>query len=310
MARLRSRHQAGQQRQHPWPGRLGDWAAAQDTDPQPIIDSGYYRGADTIAKIAQVLGKTSDVAKYSALATNLATEYNTKYLHTDSSGNAWYANNTEASNAVALDAGLVPAQYHQAVVNSLVAAVHAFGERLGTGSVALGPMFRTLHDAGQDVLIYQTVTNPTAPSYAALVNQGATTLWENLTGQGGSKDHQFLGDVAAWLVHDVVGIDQVDGTREYKQLLIRPAIVGDLTHAGGSYTTPAGRAAVDWARTPDGGVTLNTAVPANTTAEIWVPTLGHQVSAPRGVTFSRLDTFDGAQYAVYDAGPGSYKFTA
>jgi hypothetical protein len=35
-----------------------------------------------------------------------------------------------------------------------------------------------------------------------------TTLWESLTGSGGSKDHQFLGDVAAWLVHDLVGIDQ------------------------------------------------------------------------------------------------------
>ena len=76
-----------------------------------------------MAKIAQVLGKTSDAAKYSALAASLASEYNAKYLHTDSAGNAWYANNTEASNAVALDAGLVPAQYHQAVVNSLVAAV-------------------------------------------------------------------------------------------------------------------------------------------------------------------------------------------
>ncbi len=196
-----------------------------------------------------------------ALATSLATEYNAKYLQTDSSGNAWYANNTEASNAVALDAGLVPAHYRQAVVNSLVAAVHAFGDRIGTGSVALGPLFRTLRDAGQDDLIYQMVTNPTAPSYAALVNEGATTLWESLTGSGGSKDHQFLGDVAAWFVHDVVGIDQVPGSREYRQLLIRPAIVGDLTHAAGSYKTPAGRAAVNWARTSHGGVAMSVTVP-------------------------------------------------
>jgi len=118
-----------------------------------------------------------------------------------------------------------------------------------------------LRDAGQDDLIYQMVTNPTAPSYAALVNEGATTLWESLTGSGGSKDHQFLGDVAAWFVHDVVGIDQVPGSREYRQLLIRPAIVGDLTHAAGSYKTPAGRAAVNWARTSHGGVAMSVTVP-------------------------------------------------
>jgi alpha-L-rhamnosidase len=289
---------------------LGDWSSAQNTDPQPIIDSGYYRGVSTIAKIAQVLGKTSDAAKYSALATSLATEYNTKYLHTDGGGNAWYANNTEASNAVALDAGLVPAQYQQPVVNSLVAAVQAYGARIGTGSVALGPLFRALHAAGQDELIYQMVTNPTAPSYAALVNLGATTLWENLTGSGGSKDHQFLGDVGAWFVHDVVGIDQAPGSREYRQLLIRPAVVGDLTHAAGSYTTPAGQAAVGWSRSSDGGLTLNATIPANTTAEIWVPSFGHPVKAPHGVVFSKLAAFDGIQYAVYDAGPGSYRFAA
>lgn len=261
---------------------LGDWAAAQSTTPQAVIDYGYYRAASTMTKIAQLLGKTGDAARYSALATSLAAEYNTKYLHTDASGNAWYANNTEASNAVALDAGMVPAQYHQAVVNSLVAAVQAYGDRIGTGSVALGPLFRTLHAAGRDDLIYQMVTNPSGPSYAAIVNQGATTLWENLTGSGGSKDHQFLGDVAAWLVHDLVGIDQAPGSLEDKQLLIRPAIIGGLTHAAGTYTTPVGTAAVSWTRGQDGRVSLDVTIPANTTAEIWVPGSGHPVTVGPG----------------------------
>jgi alpha-L-rhamnosidase len=153
------------------------------------------------------------------------------------------------------------------------------------------------------------VTNPTAPSYAAIVNQGATTLWENLTGSGGSKDHQFLGDVAAWLVHDLAGIDQAPGSRQYRQLIIRPAIVGGLTHAAGSYTTPAGAAAVSWTASPGGHVTLEATVPANTTAEIWVPASGQPATAPPGVTFSRTGTFDGTQYAVYDAGSGTYRFT-
>ena len=289
---------------------LGDWAAAQSTTPQAIIDYGYYRAVSTMAKIAQVLGKTSDAAKYSALAASLAAEYNAKYLHTDSAGNAWYANNTEASNAVALDAGLVPAQYHQAVVSSLVAAVQAYGDRIGTGSVALGPLFRALHDAGQDSLLYQMVTNPNAPSYAYLVNQGATTLEENLSGTGGSKDHQFLGDVASWFVHGLVGIDQAPDSTEYKKLVIRPAIVGDLAHAAGTYTTPAGRAAVSWARTGDGRVALSATIPANTTAEIWVPTSGKRVTASPRARFIRFDSWDGIQYAVYDAAPGTYRFNS
>ncbi|HEX3591552.1 MAG TPA: family 78 glycoside hydrolase catalytic domain [Pseudonocardiaceae bacterium] len=287
---------------------LGDWEAAQNTTAQPVIDSGYYRAVDTMARIAALLGKHEDAATYSTLATSLAAEYNAKYLNTDGAGDAWYANNTEASNAIALDAGLVPAQYHQAVVNSLVAAVGAFNNRIGTGSVALGPLFRALHAAGRDDLAYQMVTNPTGPSYASIVDQGATTLWENLTGSGGSKDHQFLGDVAAWLVHDVVGIDQAPDSLEYRQLVIRPAIVGGLTHAAGSYTTPQGKAAVSWTVTASGRVVLRATVPANTTAEIWVPTSGQPVAAPAGATLTRQDTVGGIRYAVYQVRAGSFQF--
>ena len=189
---------------------LGDWSAAQSTTAQAVIDYGYYRGASTMAKIAALLGKTADADTYAQLATSLNDEYNTKYLHTDAAGNAWYANNTEASNAVALDAGLVPDQYKAAVQNSLVAAVHAYGDRIGTGSVAIGPLFRTLHAAGRDDVIYTMVTNPASPGYAFLVNSGYTTLGESLSG-GSSKDHHFLGEVASWFVHGLVGIQQAPG---------------------------------------------------------------------------------------------------
>ena len=174
--------------------------------------------------------------------------------------------------------------------------------------VALGPLFRALHDAGRDDLIYQMVTNPNGPSYAFLVNQGATTLWENLNGSGGSHDHQFLGDVAAWFVHDVVGIDQPAGSTEYRQLRIKPAVVGGLTHAAGHYTTPQGRAAAQWTMRSDGRLELSVAIPPNTAAEVWVPTFGKPVDAPRDARFERLDNSDGAQYAVYAVPPGTYRF--
>jgi alpha-L-rhamnosidase len=288
---------------------LGDWSSNQHTDPQAVIDWGYYRAASTMAKIARLLGKNSDAAKYSELATSLAAEYNAKYLHTDSAGHAWYANNTEASNAIALDAGLVPAPDHQAVANSLAAAVKAYGYRIGVGSVALGPLFRALHAAGRDDIIYRMVTNPECPSYACLVNLGATTLWENLSGGSrGSKDHHFLGEVGSWLVHGLVGIAQAPDSTGYGKLVIRPAIVGGLAHATGTYTTPQGSVAVSWASAGDGQVKLTATVPANTTAEIWVPTSGKHVTASAGATFARSESLAGVQYAVYNVDSGTYRF--
>jgi hypothetical protein len=287
---------------------LGDWSAAQSTTAQAVIDYGYYRGASTMAKIAALLGKTADADKYAQLATSLAAEYNAKYLHTDDQGHAWYANNTEASNAVALDAGLVPAQYHDAVVDSLVAAVHAFGDRIGTGSVAIGPLFRMLHAAGRDDVIYTMVTNPAAPGYAFLVNSGKTTLTEDLSG-GGSQDHHFLGEVASWFVHGLAGIQQAPGSIAYRNLEIKPALVGDLNHAEGTYTTPQGTASSSWTRAANGLLsTLAVTVPANTTARVSVPTSSPSETfvASGGAAVTYVGYQNGAQ--LYDVGAGSTTF--
>jgi hypothetical protein len=287
---------------------LGDWAAAQDTDQQAIIDYGYYENVSTMVKVAQVLGKAADVEKYRQLAASLADEYNAKYLHTDDAGRAWYANNTQASNAVVLDAGLVPPQYRQAVTDSLVQAVTAFGTRIGTGSVALGPLFRALHAAGRDDLLYAMVINPEAPSYAFLVNSGYTTLREDLSG-GGSFNHHFFGQVASWFVHQLAGIDQAPGSVAYERLVIKPALVGDLERAFATYTTPQGTATSSWTRDDEGALsTLHVTVPANTPTRVHVPAASprerFRVMGDAEVRYMGYQ--DGAH--VYDVGAGRATF--
>jgi len=289
---------------------LGDWSSAQSTDRQAVIDYGYYSGVSTMVKVAQVLGKTADVERYSRLAASLKDEYNAKYLHTDDAGHAWYANDTEASNAVALDAGLVPAQYRPAVLDSLVRAVSAFGNRIGTGSVALGPLFRTLHAAGRDDVLYAMVSNPESPGYAFLVSSGKTTLTESFDGSG-SQDHHFLGEVASWFVHGLAGIQQAPGSVAYRGLLIRPALVGNLDHAAGEYATPQGAASSSWTRGDDGALrTLEVTVPANTPTRVYVPAPSpRERFRPRGGAAVRYVGYqDGAQ--VYDVGPGHLTFRA
>jgi alpha-L-rhamnosidase len=287
---------------------LGDWSSAQATDPQAVIDYGYYAGVSTMAKIAQLLGRAADAQKYSELAGSLKDEYNAKYLHTDGTGRAWYANDTEASNAVALDAGLVPPQYHQAVVDSLVRAVSAFGDRIGTGSVALGPLFRTLHAAGRDDVIYSMVSNPASPGYAFLVNSGATTLTESLSGTG-SQDHHFLGEVASWFVHAVGGIAQAPDSIAYRSLVVKPALVGDLRHAAATYTTPQGTASSTWTRDVQGRLSvLALTVPANTSARVYVParTAAETFTSAGDAHVRYVGYVDGGQ--VYEVGPGRVRF--
>jgi alpha-L-rhamnosidase len=79
--------------------------------------------------------------------------------------------------------------------------------------------------------------------------------------------------------------------------------VGDLTHVRTSYETPQGTARSSWRKSGSRFV-LDITVPANTTAEVWVP--GSRGTAPSRATFHRMD----GEYAVYTVPSGQFTFTA
>jgi alpha-L-rhamnosidase len=64
----------------------------------------------------------------------------------------------------------------------------------------------------------------------------------------------------------------------------------------------------EWTKNDDGTLKLDVTIPANTSAEVWVPTLGKGASAPGGATFVRDETAGDATYAVYAVDPGSHSF--
>lgn len=284
---------------------LGDWSATDSTTPMQLaITAGYYTAAQDMAKIAQVLGKTADQAKYSALAGQLADEFTSRFRHVDADG-VFYGSDSEASNAMALDAGLVAPADRDAVLNRLVAAVRKAGNHITTGSVALGPLFRALQAGHRDDVIYDMVVNPTSPGYGYLLASGHTTLSESLDGTG-SQNHHFLGEVDAWLLRGPAGIQQDDGSVGYQRVTIAPALVGDLTRAGGSYDTPYGTVSSQWTKSAH-GFRLQVTVPPGVTATVHVPAAdGHsvQTTGPSVQPTGR----NGAE-AVYTVGSGEYTFS-
>ena len=93
-------------------------------------------------------------------------------------------------------------------------------------------------------------------------------------------------------------------TTAYRDLVIQPKVVGDLTFVKGHYTTPQGTARSEWKR--DGNrLRLTVTIPPNTGAEVWVPLLGGRVPAtPRRATFLRST----GGYAVYRVPSGTYRW--
>jgi alpha-L-rhamnosidase len=286
---------------------LGDWSAADNTTPLQLpVLAGYHTAVSDMAKIAGVLGKQADQDKYASLARELKAEFNGRFRHVDAGG-VYYGSDSETSNAMALDAGLVAPAEQAQVLLRLVASIRRAGNHITTGSVGIGPLFRALGAAGRHDLLYAMVVNPTAPGYGYLVGAGYTTLPESLSGRG-SQNHHFLGQVDAWLISGLAGIRQALGSVGYRQVEIVPAVVGDLTRVSGSYTTPQGTIRSAWGKSQNGELRLEVTIPSGTTASVHFPAPeGKRVAATGEGAAPKIAQRSGSE-AIYQVGAGRYTF--
>ncbi|QKG20439.1 family 78 glycoside hydrolase catalytic domain [Actinomadura verrucosospora] len=244
---------------------LGDWFTPDKTFPKMVSGTyGYWRVNDTLAKIAGVLGQTADAAAYKAKADQSVKSLTAKYYDAST---GTFAGGGQGAEALALDMGAVPSADRQKLLGHLVSGVKNAGYHLQLGEISLPSAFRVLPDD----IVYQIATRTDSPSYGYQVVHGNTALGESWDGGSGqSQDHFMLGSIDSWFTSRLAGLQQAAGSTGYRNLVIDPAIVGDLTRASATRRTPYGEARTSWTR--DGGkVTLTVTVPAGGTAEVHVP---------------------------------------
>lgn len=252
---------------------LGDWIAFDQSTPLGVTATfGYYRVVRALATIATVLGKPGDAARWNSMADHIGQSFNKTYFD---AAKHTYATGSQAADAMALDMGIVPAAERSAVYDHLIGNLRANGWLVSVGEIALPSLFRVLPD---DV-IYKIATQVGRPSYGYQVRHGATSLTERWDGPtfGESQNHFMLGAIDAWFTSGLAGIRQMRG----RDLLIKPAVVGDLTAVSGRYMTMYGEVSSDWTRTGN-TVRLTVTLPANTTATVVLPDgTSHRVGSGR-----------------------------
>ena len=112
------------------------------------------------------------------------------------------------------------------------------------------------------------------PGYGMQIARGATSLtekWDASVGKFGSQNHFMLGQINEWFFHDLAGIQSDSAAPGFERIIIKPAIVGDLTHVTARYDSVRGTIRSAWKRDAS-GLTMRVEVPPGTTASIVVPT--------------------------------------
>jgi len=288
---------------------LGDWVPAETVTPTAVTSTGYYYGdALLMSRFAAILGKAEEARVYTELAGNIRAAFQAAFIKADGS----VANGSQTALSAALFWGLAPEALRDKIADRLVRAVAARDDHLDVGILGAKYLFRALSDMGRTDLALRILRQKTPPSYGDWLERGATTLWEDW-GDGSSRNHVMFGDVSAWFIQYLAGINADPGNPAFRRLILRPRPAGGLASARAWHESPFGRIESDWA-IEGGTFRWRILVPPGTTAEIHVPAVSAEavmeggVPAARagGVRFLRRD----ADAAVFEAVSGRYEFSA
>lgn len=252
---------------------LGEWGTLDGRVPTAFTATwAYYRDTTLLARTARVLGRPDDAARYEAAAARIATACNARLFD---AGAGTYQGGSQSVDAMALDAGLVPADQRGRVLEHLLASLRANDYHVTTGMIALPSLFRVLSDTGHDDVVYAIATALDAPSYGWLLVHGETSMtefWQGADNPAGSEHNMFiLAALEEWFTRGVGGIrPDANSGLAADHLTIRPAAVGALGGAAATLQTVHGEVSTRWQRAGH-SFSLAVELPAGVGATVVLP---------------------------------------
>lgn len=237
--------------------------------PYAVATMYYFYSASLVSRMAAILGRREDEAKYRAIAENVKRVYNKYFIRDDGT----ITEGRQAPNVRALAFGLVDETKKKAVAAKLAQMVAENGCRLNTGFLATPFLLHALADNGYVELAFKVLEQEQSPSWLFNVKAGATTIledWQGFEKCAGSFNHYSFGAVCDFLFAGIAGIRPEIDKPGYKHFLLRPTVGGTLTEAHARYESLYGPIESSWKR--DGEtVSYVFVVPANTSATIMLP---------------------------------------
>ena len=267
----------------------GDWCMPPESlelihsnDPKRITDSPllstpfYCYLCGKMARFAEVLNLPDDATFFNNEIANTTAAFNEKYLDYT---HCYYGNNTVTANILPLWFGMVPKDLEEQVFASIVDKTeNECGGHVSTGVVGIQQLMRCLTEHGRGDLALKIASNDTYPSWGYMVRNGATTIWELWNGNTAdpamnSGNHvMLLGDLILWEYEYLGGI-RVDysAASANSQLTLKPYPIEGLDFVNCVYNSVSGRIESNWKREGN-RFEWDIVIPANTTAEVWLPT--------------------------------------
>ena len=264
----------------------GDWCMPPESlelihsnDPTRITDATvlstpfYCHLCGKMAKFAEILGFDEDADFFQQEITTSTIAFNDKYFNRVT---GVYANNTVTANILPLWFGMVPKGLEDKVMESIInKTMNECGGHVSTGVIGIQQLMRCLTEYGHGDLAFKIASNDTYPSWGYMYRNGATTIWELWNGNTAdpamnSGNHvMLLGDLILWEYEYLGGIRALEPG--YSKIQLKPYPIEGLYFVNCSYNSVSGRIESRW-KHEGNHFDWDFVIPANTTAEVCLPT--------------------------------------
>lgn len=263
---------------------FGDWLAldgkwpGDETTPKDLIATAMLaRSVDQLAQMAAWTGRSAEAKTWRGQADRIKAAFASAFVRADGT----VGNGSHTGYILALRLGLAPQPLRKAAGEHLAADIRRRGTLLSTGFLGTPLALDALADHGHAGLAFDLLLRTEYPSWGYMVRRGATTTWERWNGDTGdvsmnSFNHYALGAICGFLYRRVAGVEPI--TPGFGAFRVAPLIDPRLRSAGATVDSVRGRIETDWRVTGDKAV-LKVRVPANSRAEVVLPTLTRSLGA-------------------------------
>ncbi|TFG96492.1 MAG: alpha-L-rhamnosidase, partial [Calditrichales bacterium] len=274
-----------------------------------VVNAFHYRSLVLIGRIANVLGRVQEAERFFKRAEMVKIAFNKQFLNR-TTGIYVDGIGTEHSS---LHANMFPLAFGLVPDNNLSRVV-AFIKSRGMACSVYGAQYllEALFAAGETEYALQLMTSESKRSWMNMIRAGSTMTteaWDEYFKPNLTWNHAWGSAPANIIARKLMGIEPLKPA--YRTIRVKPQL-GNLRYAHIKKPTIRGMVEVTWQRDEDDFI-LIVHIPANTEAEIWIPSAPQSVIAESGTDIYQakdieiVDKKD--KFTICRTGAGEYHFT-
>ena len=286
-------------------GGFGETDGFEFEDINTVVNAFHYRALVLMSRIAEVLGMAEDARTYSVNAQRVEEAFNEILLdketgvYVDGEGNA---HSSLHANMLPLAFGMVPDQYRETVAD--------FIKSRGMACSVYGTQYllESLYAAGEADYALSLLTSTTERSWAHMMDDIGSTItleaWDPKYKPNLDWNHAWGAAPANIIPRCLMGVQPLEPG--FGKIQVKPQ-PGGLEWASLDLPTIRGTVHIDF-RNDKGSFKLNVNIPANTTAEVYIPRISGKSNAVRVDGIKHEAEIEGEFFRIGNVGSGGHVF--